>query len=480
MIGALSILADIAGLHSWLTGIRHGRIHDRLLDELLQTKATVERLSDHLYYVSSVQQVRDITKLQQKQLLDKRTISELLNPLQENLRQDILATAVIATPEKLLKAFNKDPWEVLIDPRPLDRVKKPENPDLFPIIFKHQSVYFIGWQMKGVLPSLFDCEYDPDRGLYIPKYDTKPAEKENKKEISPTHTYNDLKKEPFQGFSDKEAIEYRKKDSYTQNIKDSREQKEEMRVPPFNSYDLRKESYKAFFPEKTVKYREKDYYKSKSTQDSKLTREVYGLIVFSLGVLLFLAILTYHQTDPIFGVSIETKNYEVKNFVGIPGAWIANPIFNYTFGYAALIFPALLIVLGILMMIDQLATARFPRIVILGLLWAFFVSIMMAVPESFRTFGHSVNYYPSGLLGGLASDAISRFLGNFALAVLNVIYFLVLSMVTFNLQLSKVSIAVGLWLLNVYYALPSLYRKILAPPFELLKHLLERLSKVRK
>lgn len=230
---------------------------------------------------------------------------------------------------------------------------------------------------------------------------------------------------------------------------------------------------------KTKKTRLNSKAKPKNTKDSRITREVYGLIVFSLGVLLFLAILTYHQTDPTFGVTTEDNNYEAKNFLGIIGAWIAGPIFAYTFGYAALIFPALLMVLGIFMMIDRLVTAGFPRIVVLGLLWAFFVSIVMAIPESFRTFGHSVNYYPSGLLGGLASDTISRFLSNFALAFLSAIYFLILLMVTFNLQLSKVPIAVGKWLQNVYYAIPSSYQKILAPLFKLLRQLLGRLSKVQ-
>jgi len=219
--------------------------------------------------------------------------------------------------------------------------------------------------------------------------------------------------------------------------------------------------------------------KPKNTKDSKITREVIGLIVFSLGVLLLLAILTYHQSDPTFGATTKGNNYEAKNFLGIIGAWIAGPIFTNTFGYAALIFPVLLMVLGIFIVIDRLATAGFPRIVILGLLWAFFVSIVMAVPESFSTLGHSVNYYPSGFLGGLAADAVSRFLGNFAMIFLSTIFFLILLMVTFNLQLSKVPIVVSKRLQNVYYTIPSSYQKILAPLFKLLRDLLARLSKVR-
>jgi hypothetical protein len=70
--------------------------------------------------------------------------------------------------------------------------------------------------------------------------------------------------------------------------------------------------------------------KSKNTKDSKITIEVNGVIIFALGVLLFLAIMTYHQTDATIGVITEDNNYEVNNFLGLIGATVARPVFTFT------------------------------------------------------------------------------------------------------------------------------------------------------
>jgi S-DNA-T family DNA segregation ATPase FtsK/SpoIIIE len=179
-------------------------------------------------------------------------------------------------------------------------------------------------------------------------------------------------------------------------------------------------------------------------------------------------------------VITEDNNYEVNNFLGLIGATVARPVFTFTFGYGALAFPVLLMTLGILMMIDRFDPQEFTRTTILGLLWAFFMAIVLSIPESFRTFGHSVNYYPSGLLGGLATDAVSRFLGNFALAFLSAIFFLILLMVTFHLPVSAVPIYIGQSLQKVYQSFPTSYKKILGPLYKALKAFLDKLGQVRE
>lgn len=166
VLSALSILADIAGLCSWFTGIKHGNLSERILNELIQTNSNIEKLSEHIFYASSIEQVSDCTEKPKIRFEDKRIINELLTPIQNIFEEDILSTAVISTPEKLRIAFNKDPWEVLFSIRPIERLKRPSNPDVVPIIFMDGGHYYIGWQMKGALPSLLNFKYDPNCGIY--------------------------------------------------------------------------------------------------------------------------------------------------------------------------------------------------------------------------------------------------------------------------------------------------------------------------
>ncbi len=167
ILSALSILANVAGLHGWFMGLKHGKLTEKILDEIVQTRSEIEKLSDHIYYASSITQVHNLSGNPSEILTDKHTINELLSPIQKSIQEEILSTAVISTPAELRAAFNKDPWEVLFSIRPISRPKKPNNPDVLPVIFMEGGSYFVGWQMKGALPSLLNCHYDPETGIYL-------------------------------------------------------------------------------------------------------------------------------------------------------------------------------------------------------------------------------------------------------------------------------------------------------------------------
>jgi len=160
-VSALSVMANAAGIHGWFTGLHTGRDQKRLLEEVSKMRLAVERLTDHILYIPSLKEVRDLTVSRREQLEERQTIAELLGPVQSALREEVLATAVISTPERLRAAFSKDPWEVLFSIRPVGKVKKPSDPDIIPVIFSESGLYYIGWQMRGALPGLLDCEYKP-------------------------------------------------------------------------------------------------------------------------------------------------------------------------------------------------------------------------------------------------------------------------------------------------------------------------------
>ncbi len=153
----LAILGAVSGaatLHGYFTGLKTG-------NEIRHIQPRVERLSDHILYTPSIQQVHAINETSDK-VSDLRELREMLEPVQTGLNQDILSTAVLSTPSKLKEAFRKDPFEVLIETRPVGRAKKPSNPDLLPIFFHENGVHYVGWQTRGVLPLIFNCDYSPE------------------------------------------------------------------------------------------------------------------------------------------------------------------------------------------------------------------------------------------------------------------------------------------------------------------------------
>ncbi len=179
-----------------------------------------------------------------------------------------------------------------------------------------------------------------------------------------------------------------------------------------------------------------------NTVDATIYVEAFGLILFALGVMLFLAILTYSQSDPVMGGFSGNNNYDVQNLLGPVGATIAKPLFDFTLGYASLVFPILMMIYGVFIMINRPVNVL-TRLSILSLGWAYFASIVMAIPESLSTFGFSQNYYPSGLIGAMTSDLIAKFLGRFALGFLTTVYLLILLMLTFEFRLSLLPGFVG-------------------------------------
>ncbi len=129
--------------------------------EYLDRIATgIERLSDHILYAPNMEAVQDITQNRQRKIDNLRDVKESLEPVQRAVGSDILSSAIILTPDKMQTAMQASPWEVLMDIRPVSLSNSPNNPDMIPIVFEHDGTQYVGWQMRGTLPMLFDCTYD--------------------------------------------------------------------------------------------------------------------------------------------------------------------------------------------------------------------------------------------------------------------------------------------------------------------------------
>jgi hypothetical protein len=127
---------------------------EKMTTHLGGIETQLERLSDNIIVAPNMQVVQDVTKTHQQKIEDLREVKTCLEPIQQAMGEEILSSAMILTPEKMQNALAKNPWEVLVDVRPLNLVTPPNNPDLVPVAFYHSGMQFIGWQMRGTLPMM--------------------------------------------------------------------------------------------------------------------------------------------------------------------------------------------------------------------------------------------------------------------------------------------------------------------------------------
>ncbi len=146
------------GVDKTICGIfkSHG---NKISQSLEQMTMTVECLSDKIWYAPSVISVQDISQYRQWIVEDLREVRTLLEPVQRLLKSEILSSALIIMPDKMQKAFAKNPWDVLTDIRPITAILT-THANMIPVLFTYQGVQYLGWQMTSRLPHLFDCHYN--------------------------------------------------------------------------------------------------------------------------------------------------------------------------------------------------------------------------------------------------------------------------------------------------------------------------------
>ncbi len=196
---------------------------------------------------------------------------------------------------------------------------------------------------------------------------------------------------------------------------------------------------------KTEKKRRK---KSKSGPDSPGSKpiqgmrgEISGLVLMAIGLILGLAVLSYHQSDPV-GLLEEGNIYTVQNWLGLFGATIAAPLFQWTLGYPILFLPVLIIVTGFYLLIKW-PVRQLKRFSILLLLWSLLASILLALPEALRTFGDFHTFYPSGFIGGLSAAYLVKIFSKFGAIFILSIIFIILLVVSFRVRISAIPITIG-------------------------------------
>jgi len=189
--------------------------------------------------------------------------------------------------------------------------------------------------------------------------------------------------------------------------------------------------------------------------------EISGLILIAIGLILGLALLSYHQSDPV-GLLEEGNIYTVQNWLGLFGATIAAPLFQWTLGYPILVLPILIVISGFYLLIKW-PLRKIKRFSLILILWGLFASILLALPEALRTFGNFHTFYPSGFIGGLFAAYLVKIFSKFGAIFILSIIFLMLLVISFHARISTIPILVGKLIKGIMIALGRLFGRVRLP-----------------
>jgi hypothetical protein len=170
MLGIGTILSVVGGvseainIYKFGSTLAKGSDAGRVLGALERIHATVERLSDNILYAPGIEGFSPAAGSAHR-LNGLREVRALLEPVQAALGGEIVSSGLIETPDKMERAMLENPWAVLEDIRPQHLAVRQANPDKVPVLFVHHGVRYIGWQMRGALPVLFNCEMRDLPGL---------------------------------------------------------------------------------------------------------------------------------------------------------------------------------------------------------------------------------------------------------------------------------------------------------------------------
>jgi DNA segregation ATPase FtsK/SpoIIIE, S-DNA-T family len=158
----------------------------------------------------------------------------------------------------------------------------------------------------------------------------------------------------------------------------------------------------------------------------KLNPKLLGALFLSFGLVVLLSIISYDRTDinTLSSLTELLNPNQKSNWLGIVGANIAHTFFMYTFGFASVIFPVWFVYIGLQLLKQKERNIFYHKNLLILLNISFFISMLLAFPESYRTVGKTVDYYPSGLIGGLAMDMILRMFGKTGSIIILMCYFL--------------------------------------------------------
>lgn len=164
ILEALSILGSGASLFGLTSAIKSGKQINSILSNINEMNGKIEQLSNNIYLLDSlVVNDRNYLSHNQNTIHNYNNLLGDYESIASSLNSRILTSTIIQSPQKLIIGMQNNPRDLLFDIKPLGEISKYENENMFPIIFTKNNISYIGWQKKGMLSILFDCNYDPGK-----------------------------------------------------------------------------------------------------------------------------------------------------------------------------------------------------------------------------------------------------------------------------------------------------------------------------
>jgi S-DNA-T family DNA segregation ATPase FtsK/SpoIIIE len=161
----------------------------------------------------------------------------------------------------------------------------------------------------------------------------------------------------------------------------------------------------------------------KGIDKSRQKREVLGILIMAFAVLLFLGVVSYHNSD--YPASGNSGN--VENWLGLAGAYLSHYLYVYVIGYASIIFPFIVFLFGWHLFL-QTRIQWFFRLSFYLAGFGILFSTALALPQAVSDTGSTLGFRLSGLFGGYVAEHMNRYLGAAGSIVVLLTFFLLLLM----------------------------------------------------
>ncbi len=183
--------------------------------------------------------------------------------------------------------------------------------------------------------------------------------------------------------------------------------------------------------------------RKKKKKHENIRRQALGVLFLGVAILIFLAILSFDVSDPV-NLDVNGNRIKVSNWLGPLGSSVSYFLMQWTLGYPILALP-LLMALFAIAAIQRKSFKHLGRPVWLLLLWAFLLSVVLAMPEAVAKMGAVTEYYPSGLIGGWLASQLVIYLGKIGSLFLVSLLLIVLIIVSIRIEIAAILSGMGGW-----------------------------------
>ena len=185
-----------------------------------------------------------------------------------------------------------------------------------------------------------------------------------------------------------------------------------------------------------------------------LKKKVIGFLLFLIGILFFLAIISYSAKDQVtlerigffdfFRKETYSTLYTISNWLGIAGAFASNIVINNVFGYYSITFSVIISVVGFTIFRNK----SLSKAVTFSLYAVFMMIIVASATGLLRTFfgRNTISSTVSGAAGDFISNILFQILGSVGASILVFFCFALVSLLLIDSNILKTLARFKLWL----------------------------------